>query len=379
MNNPAHFSGNNGQQNGGQMPTGNPNVMNPQAIQRFQQMNARQMMNQMRPPNLMTPNMKTTTMRFPSAQQQAGMVGAQQSTFNPASVQAQQAQQQAQQQQMAAQMQQQMTSGAKWHTPQQKQSNHSNNSMGLMGMSMSPPVASSTPLFNDAFKIPLRSPDTLRNQSTTTTNGTSTSTSSGTFPLPNVSSTNPKTPSPSQKEQQKELDSIDSVCSDSVNDLLATIAKLDSNGVQVLPEGRNKATSPQVHSSTDNLDPNTSNGSLTDKNNQPKDDPNEDWCACCMDGGELMCCDKCPKVFHQACHIPVISSLPDETETWQCLLCFNFADAMPGKQNILLRQRSTFIEHLLQTKSEKSVVRACRHSSSRFFRGYSSRCFASTS
>lgn len=44
-----------------------------------------------------------------------------------------------------------------------------------------------------------------------------------------------------------------------------------------------------------------------------------------------MCCDKCPKVFHQACHIPVISSLPDESETWQCLLCYNFADATPGK------------------------------------------------
>lgn len=36
-----------------------------------------------------------------------------------------------------------------------------------------------------------------------------------------------------------------------VNDLMATIAKLDSNGVQVLPEGlRGKTTSPQV-SSTD--------------------------------------------------------------------------------------------------------------------------------
>ena len=33
---------------------------------------------------------------------------------------------------------------------------------------------------------------------------------------------------------------------------MATIAKLDSNGVQVLPEGqRGKTTSPQVHSSTD--------------------------------------------------------------------------------------------------------------------------------
>lgn len=52
-----------------------------------------------------------------------------------------------------------------------------------------------------------------------------------------------------------------------------------------------------------------------------------------MDGGELMCCDKCPKVFHQSCHIPAISSLPDETETWQCLLCFNFADLQPGTKN----------------------------------------------
>lgn len=130
---------------------------------------------------------------------------------------------------------------------------------------------------------------------------------------------------------------------------MATIAKLDSNGVQVLPESRTKTTSPQVHSSTDiqsgslsvndgksNLESLTKYHSINplpfyvDKNAQ-KDDPNEDWCAVCMDGGELMCCDKCPKVFHQNCHIPSISSLPDESETWQCLLCVNFADLPPGK------------------------------------------------
>lgn len=120
-------------------------------------------------------------------------------------------------------------------------------------------------------------------------------------------------------------DSIERVCVDSVNDLMATIAKLDSNGVQVLPEGRNKATSPQVHSSTDSNDL----SGAVDKNNQPKDDPNEDWCAVCMDGGELMCCDKCPKVFHQNCHIPPIYQ--DDSESWQCLLCCNFADLPPGE------------------------------------------------
>lgn len=347
----AHFSGNN---NGNQMPSGNPNVMNPSAVhlQRFQQMsNPRQMMSQMRPPNHMPANMKTTGMRFPSAQQQQGGMVSSQSNFNQANVQAQQAQQQ-QHQQIAAQMQ--LTSGgmAKWHTPQQKQSNHSNNNSSMMGMSMSPPATSNNNPFCDAFKIPLRSPETMRNP-TVATNGT-TSNNLSSFPLPNVSSTNPKTPSPSQKDQQKDLDSIDSVCTDSVNDLLATIAKLDSNGVQVLPEGRNKATSPQVHSSTtDAMDHNSSMGS--DKNSQPKDDPNEDWCACCMDGGELMCCDKCPKVFHQACHIPIISSLPDESETWQCLLCFNFADASPGKlrETKKLEQFSNFFLFNLDHIGEK--------------------------
>jgi hypothetical protein len=42
-----------------------------------------------------------------------------------------------------------------------------------------------------------------------------------------------------------------------------------------------------------------------------KDDPNEDWCAVCMDGGEVVCCDKCPKVFHTNCHIPELKAIPE--------------------------------------------------------------------
>jgi len=42
----------------------------------------------------------------------------------------------------------------------------------------------------------------------------------------------------------------------------------------------------------------------------PEDDPNEDWCAVCQNGGELLCCDKCPKVYHLACHIPTLLESP---------------------------------------------------------------------
>lgn len=118
----------------------------------------------------------------------------------------------------------------------------------------------------NSFKINLKSPTTLRQTSTPSANGTGVPST--------VTSTNPKTPSPSTNDvcitfyphqptikktvklkfqNSKDFsDSIDKACAESVNDLMATIAKLDSNGVQVLPEGqRGKTTSPQVHSSTD--------------------------------------------------------------------------------------------------------------------------------
>jgi tripartite motif-containing protein 33 len=284
MNNQSGHFGNGASQNG-QMPANAANVLpNAAAMQRYQQMqNSRQqMLNQMRNSSMASSmaaaaNMKNTNaMRLNPVQQPQQQQAQQQqqqqqqpppclppsqASYNQNSVQAQQ------QAQLALV---QASSGAKWHTPQHKQTSHSNSTVML---GMSPPANN---FINDSFKIPLRSPDTLRNQNATT-NG---STTSFPIPLPNVTSSNPKTPSPSQKDPQKDIsDSIDMVCNESVVDLLATIAKLDSNGVQVVPEGR-KVTSPQVHSSTDTLDPNAIG--LNDKNNQPKDDPNEDWCAVCM-------------------------------------------------------------------------------------------------
>uniref|UniRef100_A0A8C9ZQK7 PHD-type domain-containing protein n=1 Tax=Sander lucioperca TaxID=283035 RepID=A0A8C9ZQK7_SANLU len=36
----------------------------------------------------------------------------------------------------------------------------------------------------------------------------------------------------------------------------------------------------------------------------------DDFCAVCRNGGELLCCDRCPKVYHLACHIPPLTSFP---------------------------------------------------------------------
>ncbi|XP_064510828.1 transcription intermediary factor 1-alpha [Pseudopipra pipra] len=50
-----------------------------------------------------------------------------------------------------------------------------------------------------------------------------------------------------------------------------------------------------------------------------EDDPNEDWCAVCQNGGELLCCEKCPKVFHLSCHVPSLMSFP--SGEWICTFC----------------------------------------------------------
>uniref|UniRef100_UPI00398F0D73 E3 ubiquitin-protein ligase TRIM33 isoform X2 n=1 Tax=Pristiophorus japonicus TaxID=55135 RepID=UPI00398F0D73 len=56
-----------------------------------------------------------------------------------------------------------------------------------------------------------------------------------------------------------------------------------------------------------------------DSSNNKDDDPNEDWCAVCQNGGDLLCCDKCPKVFHLACHVPTLLNFP--SGEWICTFC----------------------------------------------------------
>ncbi|NXJ76059.1 AIRE regulator, partial [Trogon melanurus] len=51
----------------------------------------------------------------------------------------------------------------------------------------------------------------------------------------------------------------------------------------------------------------------------PQEQENEDECAVCGDGGELICCDGCPRAFHLACLVPPLPRVP--SGTWRCGSC----------------------------------------------------------
>lgn len=50
-------------------------------------------------------------------------------------------------------------------------------------------------------------------------------------------------------------------------------------------------------------------------------DPSDDYCAVCANGGELLCCDGCPRVFHLQCHVSEIPGIPESLDKWFCGMC----------------------------------------------------------
>ncbi|XP_034019704.1 transcription intermediary factor 1-alpha isoform X2 [Thalassophryne amazonica] len=97
-----------------------------------------------------------------------------------------------------------------------------------------------------------------------------------------------------------------------------------STGTQSKPRQQQKVPVPHpvsgLSSNTGQVkQPQPPGGSQLVKRAEPEDDPNEDWCAVCQNGGELLCCDKCPKVFHLSCHIPTLNASP--SGEWFCSFC----------------------------------------------------------
>ncbi|KAF7229014.1 transcription intermediary factor 1-alpha isoform X1 [Nothobranchius furzeri] len=94
-----------------------------------------------------------------------------------------------------------------------------------------------------------------------------------------------------------------------------------STGAQSKPRQQQKGPSVSADpaSASNNPSAQTQSKLESEKRTEPEEDPNEDWCAVCQNGGELLCCDKCPKVFHLACHIPTLNESP--SGEWFCSFC----------------------------------------------------------
>uniref|UniRef100_A0A4X2JUM0 Autoimmune regulator n=1 Tax=Vombatus ursinus TaxID=29139 RepID=A0A4X2JUM0_VOMUR len=101
------------------------------------------------------------------------------------------------------------------------------------------------------------------------------------------------------------------------------------------PSGKNKTRSPKPPTRTkatqapQNVRPGRAELQQSQQNGvpaapaQPSElhlhQKNDDECAVCRDGGELICCDGCPRAFHLACLEPPLTEIP--SGMWRCGCC----------------------------------------------------------
>lgn len=86
---------------------------------------------------------------------------------------------------------------------------------------------------------------------------------------------------------------------------------------------------------------------------------NEDYCGVCRNGGQLLCCDTCPKVYHLNCHVPALTGLP--SDSWSCGLCADIGnDTRPGHKRRYTEQLTDWERKL----TEKIILSLFVHADS---------------
>ncbi|XP_037719873.1 chromodomain-helicase-DNA-binding protein 3 [Drosophila subpulchrella] len=77
----------------------------------------------------------------------------------------------------------------------------------------------------------------------------------------------------------------------------------------------------------------------------------EEFCRVCQDGGELLCCDFCPSVYHKTCLNPPLRAIPKGK--WICPRC----SPLPGKAEKILIWRWSPEGSSISKGSKRSKVR----------------------
>lgn len=88
-------------------------------------------------------------------------------------------------------------------------------------------------------------------------------------------------------------------------------------------------------------------------------DTSDDYCAVCRCGGDLVCCDECPRVYHIECHVPSLNEI-SMNDKWKCGLCSEI-------NHLLKRKQDDTNERLSSTEKqicEKLVLQMYTHPSS---------------
>ena len=80
-----------------------------------------------------------------------------------------------------------------------------------------------------------------------------------------------------------------------------------------------------------------------------EEDNHMEFCRVCRDGGELLCCDRCPSSYHMHCLIPPMTIIPEDD--WFCPRCT--IEPPPYVVKKILNWR--WVEHPPSTEEEADI------------------------